>query len=90
MRLLRSLTEYKIGAIGGLLYGVVGFITLYGLGLCETSDGVCIVFSPLIFHQGLVELAAASLATPLFLIPLNIFIFIFEGAAIQWITHKLK
>ena len=84
------LAKYKIGAGGGLLYGILGFITLYGLGFCHASRGVCIAFSPLVFHQSVVELVATSLATPLFLIPFNTIIFVFEGAAIEMLVRKEK
>ena len=82
--------RYKIGAGGGLLYGILGFITLYGLGFCHTSQGACIAFSPLVFHQSAVQLVASSLATPLFLIPLNMLIFLFEGAAIEMLVRRAK
>ncbi|HZX50139.1 MAG TPA: hypothetical protein VFE94_03270 [Candidatus Paceibacterota bacterium] len=90
MVILHFLQKYKVGAIGGLIYGTLGFMVLYGLGACRTSQGACVAFSPLVFHQTIVQLVAANLATPLFLIPLNAFVFIFEGAAIEMLTRKLK
>ena len=84
------LMKYRIGAGGGLLYGILGFVFLYGVGLCQNSEGLCIAFSPLVFHQSVVELVAASLATPPFLIILNTIIFVFEGAAIEMLVRKVR
>ena len=87
---MRFFADYKIGAGVGLLYGVIGLVFLYGLGLCQNSNGLCVIFNPLVFHENIVKLFAKSLATPVFLVILNLLIFVFEGAAIEMVVRKVK
>lgn len=73
-----------------MLYGIIGFILLYGFELCETSEGLCILLSPLVFHESLVEIITKNLAKPSYLFFLNTIIFAFEGAATEMLVRKVK
>ena len=88
MEVLRFLKRYKIGAAAGIAYGVVAFAAVYVLQICQNSDGLCIAFSPLYFHESLIVLLNQSLATPVFLLILNLTIFIFEGAFMEMVVRK--
>lgn len=88
MQIFKFLWNYKIGVTGGIIYAIFSALAMYSLA-CTTSEGLCIIVAPSVFHQTVIESLTGAPTNPWFISLVNLIVFVLEGAGIEFLVRKI-